>query len=245
MRSDVRMPARSSRSSSSPTIVAERPSSRARFPHVTCDSRSGVEAPEDLAAHGRPAEEATSAFMLTFVRPAANASPMGRYVAEGTMAIYDRVTDDERQGGGDMKRLQIYIEEELDDALAVRAHRTHTSKAALIREAVRQSIGEPKPLVDPFRDWIGGSDAASARRIAHLSLELSRQRACLIPPPTTRGHRVALWRRQAPANRDARPDRTVRSSNAVAWVSAHSYPRSTHESRGAQRGDRRYAMVVM
>ena len=61
-----------------------------------------------------------------------------------------------------MKRLQIYIDEELDDALAVRARRAHTSKAALIREAVRRSIGEPEPTVDPFRDWIGGSDVASA-----------------------------------------------------------------------------------
>ena len=61
-----------------------------------------------------------------------------------------------------MKRLQIYIEEELDDALAVRARRAHTSKAALIREAVRRSMGEPEPTVDPFRDWIGGSDADPA-----------------------------------------------------------------------------------
>jgi hypothetical protein len=57
-----------------------------------------------------------------------------------------------------VKRLQIYIEEELDDALAIRARRAQTSKAALIREAVRRSIGEPEPTVDPFRDWIGGSD---------------------------------------------------------------------------------------
>ena len=57
-----------------------------------------------------------------------------------------------------MKRLQIYIEEELDEALAVRARRARTSKAALIREAVRRSIGEPEATVDPFRDWIGGSD---------------------------------------------------------------------------------------
>jgi len=61
-----------------------------------------------------------------------------------------------------MKRLQIYIEEEMDDALAVRARRTHTSKAALIRDAVRRSIGEPEPTPDPFREWIGGSDAAPA-----------------------------------------------------------------------------------
>lgn len=61
-----------------------------------------------------------------------------------------------------MKRLQIYIDEDLDDALAVKARRVHTSKAALIREAVRGSLGEPKPRVDPFHDWIGGSDAPSA-----------------------------------------------------------------------------------
>lgn len=61
-----------------------------------------------------------------------------------------------------MKRLQIYIEEEVDDVLAIRARREHTSKAALIREAVRRSIGEPEPVVDPFRDWIGGSDADPA-----------------------------------------------------------------------------------
>jgi predicted transcriptional regulator len=61
-----------------------------------------------------------------------------------------------------MRRLQIYIDEELDDALAVRARRAHTSKAALIREAVRRSIGEPESKVDPFRDWIGGSDATPA-----------------------------------------------------------------------------------
>lgn len=61
-----------------------------------------------------------------------------------------------------MRRLQIYIDEELDDALAIRARRTHTSKAALIREAVRRSIGDPEPTLDPFGEWIGGSDAAPA-----------------------------------------------------------------------------------
>jgi hypothetical protein len=35
-----------------------------------------------------------------------------------------------------MKRLQIHIEAELDDALAVEAARRRTSKAALIRQAV-------------------------------------------------------------------------------------------------------------
>ena len=46
--------------------------------------------------------------------------------------------------------------------LAIRARRAETSKAALIREAVRRSLGEPEPTVDPFRDWIGGSDADPA-----------------------------------------------------------------------------------
>jgi metal-responsive CopG/Arc/MetJ family transcriptional regulator len=61
-----------------------------------------------------------------------------------------------------MKRLQIYIEEDLDDALEVRARRAKTSKAALIREAVRRSLGEPESPQDPFRDWIGDSDADPA-----------------------------------------------------------------------------------
>ncbi len=61
-----------------------------------------------------------------------------------------------------MKRLQIYIDEELDDSLAIRARRAQTSKAALIREAVRRWVGEPEPPVDSFRDWIGGSDADPA-----------------------------------------------------------------------------------
>jgi len=61
-----------------------------------------------------------------------------------------------------MKRLQIYIDEDLDDALAIRARGAQTSKAALIREAVRRSLGDPEPPVDPFRDWIGGSDADPA-----------------------------------------------------------------------------------
>ncbi len=61
-----------------------------------------------------------------------------------------------------MKRLQIYIEEDLDEALGAQARRTHTSKAAIIRDAVRRSIGDQGPPVDPFHDWIGGSDAEPA-----------------------------------------------------------------------------------
>jgi hypothetical protein len=59
-----------------------------------------------------------------------------------------------------MKRLQIMIEEELDAALAIRASREGTSKAALIRDAVRREI-EPLPPIeeDPLWEMVGMSDA--------------------------------------------------------------------------------------
>jgi len=56
-----------------------------------------------------------------------------------------------------MKRLQIYIEEAVDEELARRALRTGTSKAALIREAVRREY-TPRRTRDPFDDWVGGID---------------------------------------------------------------------------------------
>ncbi len=40
-----------------------------------------------------------------------------------------------------MKRLQIYVDEELDEALAARAQREGTSKAGLIREYVADRLG--------------------------------------------------------------------------------------------------------
>ncbi|MGQ0825016.1 MAG: CopG family transcriptional regulator [Actinomycetota bacterium] len=41
-----------------------------------------------------------------------------------------------------MRRLQISIDEDLDEALAVEAARRHASKAALIREYVRERLGD-------------------------------------------------------------------------------------------------------
>jgi len=47
-----------------------------------------------------------------------------------------------------MKRLQIMIEEELDDALAVQARQEGTSKAALIRRYVGERLRPLPPIED-------------------------------------------------------------------------------------------------
>jgi hypothetical protein len=58
-----------------------------------------------------------------------------------------------------VKRLQISIEEELDDALAVEAARRRTSKAALIREFVAERLARGKPVAaDPMANLIGDID---------------------------------------------------------------------------------------
>ena len=60
-----------------------------------------------------------------------------------------------------VKRLQIMIEQDLDDALAVEARREGTSKAALIRRYVRERL-RPKPLPpieeDPLWKLAGSVD---------------------------------------------------------------------------------------
>ena len=55
-----------------------------------------------------------------------------------------------------MKRIQIYIEDEIDAALAARARKEHRSKAALIREAVSRVYG--RRAAEPLDRWAGGID---------------------------------------------------------------------------------------
>lgn len=55
-----------------------------------------------------------------------------------------------------MKRIQIYIEDEINELLNRRARREHRSKAALIRDAVRREYELPE--ADPFDRWVGGID---------------------------------------------------------------------------------------
>jgi len=62
-----------------------------------------------------------------------------------------------------MRRIQIYIEEELDEALQAEATRTGRSKAAIIRESVaarfRRGGKAPK---DPITALIGSIDVEPA-----------------------------------------------------------------------------------
>jgi hypothetical protein len=58
-----------------------------------------------------------------------------------------------------MKRLQILIDEDLDEALEREARRTGSSKAALIRDLVRERLATLPPLdSDPLLKTLGEDD---------------------------------------------------------------------------------------
>jgi hypothetical protein len=53
-----------------------------------------------------------------------------------------------------MKRLQIYLEPEADEALAAEAARDGTSKAAIIRRLISEHTGR-LPAADPLDELMG------------------------------------------------------------------------------------------
>lgn len=58
-----------------------------------------------------------------------------------------------------MKRIQIHIEEDLDDAAQAEAARRGVSKAALIRAVLARELGEIKPVTtDPWLAMTGWLD---------------------------------------------------------------------------------------
>jgi hypothetical protein len=60
-----------------------------------------------------------------------------------------------------MRRIQIYIDEPLDDLLSARAAREHRSKAELIREAVADYYNEGERASgddEPLDAWVGATD---------------------------------------------------------------------------------------
>lgn len=60
-----------------------------------------------------------------------------------------------------MRRINIYIDEDLDERAEQEARRRRTSKAALIRESLRTELGPPV-RADPLDELVGASDAAPA-----------------------------------------------------------------------------------
>lgn len=56
-----------------------------------------------------------------------------------------------------MKRLQIYLDPQMDEALALEAAREHDSKAAIIRRLIAEHIGE-RDDADPVDDLVGSID---------------------------------------------------------------------------------------
>jgi hypothetical protein len=79
-----------------------------------------------------------------------------------------------------VKRLQIMIEQDLDDALALQAGREGVSKAALIRRYVRERL-QPNPLPpieeDPLWELVGmikGGSPDDSSRIDEVVYEWGR-----------------------------------------------------------------------
>ena len=57
-----------------------------------------------------------------------------------------------------MRRIQLYLDDDMDDALTAQAAKLGTTRSALVRDAVRASVGADLHAADPFDDLIGWLD---------------------------------------------------------------------------------------
>jgi hypothetical protein len=57
-----------------------------------------------------------------------------------------------------VKRLQVYVDEQLDDALSAEARRQRTSKAALIRQLLTDRLRRADQPLDPLDELVGSYD---------------------------------------------------------------------------------------
>ena len=80
-----------------------------------------------------------------------------------------------------MKRLQISIEPELDDALGREARKQGVSKAALVRRWVAERTSALPPLEeDPLWEWVGG-DAGDPGDSASIDAVVYDRRDSMTP----------------------------------------------------------------
>ena len=58
-----------------------------------------------------------------------------------------------------MRRIQLYIDDDIDAALSAAAARRGVSRSAFVREAVRSSLADgPEAIIDPLDELVGSVD---------------------------------------------------------------------------------------
>lgn len=74
-----------------------------------------------------------------------------------------------------MKRIQIHIDEALDDAAEAEAARRGQSKAALIREALAKELSfQAKPALDPWAAMTGWLEDGAVKDLDAVIYERKR-----------------------------------------------------------------------
>ena len=58
-----------------------------------------------------------------------------------------------------MRRIQLYIDDDIDDALSAAAARRGVSRSAFVRDSVRSSLADgPEAIADPLDVLVGSVD---------------------------------------------------------------------------------------